>query len=144
MNDQDKNKVAVKDQVQTNQPTSTSDIARAMDQPTTQDKNAPAHRVPGDMGNNPNAMAPLLPANTADQLRQRWTDIQASFVDEPRQAVQEADGLVAQVIKQLADNFADTRSNMEAQWSRGDNVSTEDLRVALRRYRSFFDRLLSL
>ncbi len=144
MNDQDKNQVTVKDQTQTNQPTSTSDIAKAMDHPTTENKTAPAHRVPGDTGTDTNRPAPLLAISTADQLRQRWTDIQASFVDEPRQAVQEADALVAQVIKQLADTFADTRSNMETQWSRGDNVSTEDLRLALRRYRSFFDRLLSL
>ncbi len=144
MNDQDKNQTTLKNQTQANQPTSTTDLAKAMDHPTTQDKTAPAHRVPGDTGTSPDRPTPLFPTDTADQLRQRWTDIQASFVDEPRQAVQNADALVAQVIKQLADTFASTRSGMESQWSQGNNVSTEDLRVALRRYRSFFDRLLSL
>ncbi len=144
MNDQDKNQVNVKNQTQTTAPTSTSDIAKAMDTPATDLKTSPAHRVPGDTGTNANSPAPLLPTNTTDQLRRQWTDIQASFVDEPRQAVQQADALVAQTIKQLAQTFADTRSGMEAQWSQGNNVSTEDLRVALRRYRSFFDRLLSL
>ncbi len=139
MSEQDKNQTAVKDQ--TNQP-STADIANAMNQPVRDQQTAPAHRVPGT--DNDKDYAPLLATNQVDQLRTRWTDIQASFVDEPRQAVEQADALVAQVIKQLAQTFADTRSNLEGQWSRGDNVSTEDLRVALQRYRSFFDRLLSL
>jgi hypothetical protein len=64
-------------------------------------------------------------------------------VDEPRKAVEEADKLVASVMKRLAEGFANERSKLEKQWDRGDNVSTEDLRVALQRYRSFFDRLLS-
>jgi hypothetical protein len=69
--------------------------------------------------------------------------VQASFVDEPRKAVQEADNLVASVMKRLAEGFAKERSALEQQWDSGDNVSTEDLRVALQRYRSFFDRLLN-
>jgi hypothetical protein len=87
---------------------------------------------------------PLLPQNEASDLRERWTSIQAGFVDEPRRAVQDADGLVAQAMKRLAEMFADERSNLESQWDRGDQVSTEELRVALQRYRSFFDRLLSV
>jgi hypothetical protein len=67
-----------------------------------------------------------------------------AFVDEPRRAVEEADSLVAQVIKRLSEVFADERTNLERQWDRGDQISTEDLRIALRKYRSFFDRLLSL
>ncbi len=87
---------------------------------------------------------PLFPASEAEQLRGRWTDIQAGFVDEPRKAVEDADGLVAAAIKRMAETFAEERSRLEAQWDRGDEVSTEDLRVGLRRYRSFFDRILSV
>ncbi|HZQ35191.1 MAG TPA: hypothetical protein VFD32_04610 [Dehalococcoidia bacterium] len=87
--------------------------------------------------------ARLLDGSLTDELRRRWTDVQASFVDEPRQAVKQADGLVAEVMKQLAETFAQERSHLEQQWDRGGDVSTEDLRVALRRYRSFFERLLS-
>ena len=65
-------------------------------------------------------------------------------MDEPRDAVEQADGLVAEMMKRLAQVFADERGKLEEQWSRGDDISTEDLRQALRRYRSFFDRLLSV
>jgi hypothetical protein len=77
-------------------------------------------------------------------LWKRWDDIQAGFVDEPRQAVQEADSLVAETMQQLANTFARERNNLEQQWGRGGDVSTEDLRIAFRRYRSFFKRLLSV
>jgi len=86
----------------------------------------------------------LLAADEAGNLRSRWDAIQTGFVDEPRRAVEQADSLVAEVMQRLAQLFADERSKLEGQWSRGDNVSTEDLRVALQRYRSFFDRLLSI
>jgi len=88
--------------------------------------------------------APLLTSNEANDLRTRWDSIQAAFVDEPRKAVQQADGLVAETMRRLAETFADERGKLEAQWDRGDDVSTEDLRLALRRYRSFFNRLLSI
>ena len=65
-------------------------------------------------------------------------------MDEPRRSVEQADALVAEVIKRLAETFAEERSKLEGQWGRGDDVSTEDLRVSLRRYRSFFDRLLNV
>ena len=87
---------------------------------------------------------PLFPRDEADDLRGRWNAIQAGFVDEPRTAVEEADGLVAIAIKRVAETFADERAGLELQWDRGDDVSTEDLRLALRRYRSFFDRILSM
>lgn len=90
------------------------------------------------------AVTPLFTAHEADELRSRWSDIQGGFVDEPRRAVEEADGLVAAAIKRLAEVFAEERSKLESQWDRGDNISTEDLRVALQRYRSFFTRLLSV
>jgi hypothetical protein len=88
--------------------------------------------------------APLFSESSARELHDRWTDVQTGFVDEPRSAVEQADALVAEVMKRLADGFATERQALERQWSRGDDVSTEDLRVALRRYRSFFDRLLSI
>jgi hypothetical protein len=86
----------------------------------------------------------LFRAEDTERFRSRWTDVQAGFVDEPRRAVELADTLVAETIKRLAEGFAHERSQLEAQWSRGEDVSTEDLRLALRRYRSFFDRLLSV
>jgi len=88
--------------------------------------------------------ASLLPADETGTFRSRWDTIQTGFVDEPRQSVEQADSLVAGVMQRLAEVFADERGKLEDQWSRGDDVSTEDLRIALRRYRSFFDRLLSM
>jgi hypothetical protein len=87
---------------------------------------------------------PLLAADVVSQLRNQWTDIQAGFVDEPRRAVERADGLVADAIKRLAETFSNERAQLESQWDRGGDVSTEDLRQALQRYRSFFSRLLSV
>ncbi|HWW87961.1 MAG TPA: hypothetical protein VNZ26_30395 [Vicinamibacterales bacterium] len=88
--------------------------------------------------------AGLFEPGEAQRLRTRWTDIQAGFVDGPRDAVTQADGLVAEAMKKLAEVFANERSQLERQWDRGDNVTTEDLRLALRRYHAFFDRLLSV
>ena len=88
--------------------------------------------------------APLFPTNELEELRNRWSGVQTAFVDEPRRAVEQADGLVASAMKRLAEVFAEERSKLEQQWDRGDNVSTEDLRIALQRYRSFFHRLLSI
>jgi hypothetical protein len=90
------------------------------------------------------ATEPLFPSNELDGLRARWKDVQTAFVDEPRKAVEEADGLVASAMKRLAEVFAEERSGLEQQWDRGDHVSTEDLRVALQRYRTFFERLLTV
>jgi hypothetical protein len=86
---------------------------------------------------------PLLPADQTDRLSRRWDEIQASFVDRPETAVEEADALVADLMRRLTGTFADERSRLEAQWAKGDDVTTEDLRLALTRYRSFFERLLS-
>jgi len=87
---------------------------------------------------------PLFAQNDAQDFRSRWEKIQIGFVDEPREAVEHADELVASAIKRLAEVFAAERQKLEAEWGKSDNVSTEELRVALRRYRSFFDRLLSV
>jgi hypothetical protein len=87
---------------------------------------------------------PLFSESEMGEFRSQWIKIQTCFVDEPRGTVKDADKLVATVMQRLAEGFANERSGLEKQWDRGDNVSTEDLRVALRRYRSFFDRLLKL
>jgi hypothetical protein len=123
------------------------------DKLSTADMAAPASRAPHpDDGKAPAAdvaarkehSRALLAGNEAHDLRTRWESVQVGFVDEPRRAVQEADSLVAQTMKRVAEVFADERAGLERQWSEGQDVSTEDLRVALTRYRSFFDRLLSV
>jgi hypothetical protein len=86
---------------------------------------------------------PLLPQEQSERFSERWDEIQASFVDRPQEAVQEADALVSDLMQRLTGTFSNERDRLEAQWAKGDDVSTEDLRVALTRYRSFFDRLLS-
>jgi hypothetical protein len=87
---------------------------------------------------------PLLSNTVTQDLRARWQTIQTGFVDEPRRAVEEADALVAEAIKHLAESFAATRANLEREWDKGEDVSTEDLRQVLRRYRSFFSHLLEI
>jgi hypothetical protein len=88
-------------------------------------------------------LEPLLGADETGGFRERWQSIQSAFVDEPRQAVEQADSLVSELTQRLEQTFHDERENLESQWSRGDDVSTEDLRLGLQRYRSFFERLLS-
>ena len=87
--------------------------------------------------------ASLLPDNETERFTRRWQEIQAGFVDEPRTSVEQADALVADLMQRLAAGFSDERERLEGQWDRGDEISTENLRVALTRYRSFFDRLLA-
>jgi hypothetical protein len=86
----------------------------------------------------------LFSEDEARDFRKRWEQIQTEFVDEPRGSVEKADQLVASTIKRLAEVFAGERTRLEREWAKGDNVSTEDLRQALRKYRSFFDRLLAV
>ena len=85
----------------------------------------------------------LLARDDNEEFRRRWERIQTGFVDEPRETVEQADELVAQVMKRVAEGFATERERLEQQWGRGEDVSTEDLRVSLQRYRGFFERLLS-
>jgi len=85
----------------------------------------------------------VLPADRTAGYRGRWDDIQSRFVDDPRSSVEQADTLVLEVVQDLQTTFGSERTSLEAQWQSGEDVQTEDLRVALRRYRSFFDRLLS-
>jgi hypothetical protein len=92
----------------------------------------------------PDDRAPQLLEHDDDaEFQRRWQEIQTGFVDSPRETVERADELVAQVMKRLAEGFAAERERLEAQWGRGEDVSTEDLRLTLQRYRSFFQRLLS-
>lgn len=84
----------------------------------------------------------LLADNETSGFRMRWERIQVGFVDRPREAVQQADTLVAEVMRRLAETFADARGRLESEWSRGSDVGTEELRIALQRYRSFFELLL--
>ncbi|MEU5692750.1 hypothetical protein [Actinosynnema sp. NPDC020468] len=92
----------------------------------------------------PEEGTPLFTEDEAGGFRDEWRSLQADFVDSPRDAVQRADELVAQVIQSLATTFAEHKRTLEGQWQEGDQVETEELRLALRRYRSFFDQLLSV
>jgi hypothetical protein len=87
-------------------------------------------------------LEPLFDHDREQELRERWHRLQAHFVDEPRETVHDADALVAELLRDLARGFDDARSKLEGQWSSGEDASTEDLRLALQRYRSFFERLL--
>jgi hypothetical protein len=89
-------------------------------------------------------LVPLFEEDAARKFRSRWLAIQSKFVDDPSDSVKQADDLVADVIKNVTMNFANRRVSLEKQWNGGDNTSTEDLRIALKQYRSFFDRLLTL
>jgi len=134
----------------TEQPLSTSDLAAAVrDSSDDGGRVARDEAIPepttADAGPQETADSrePLLPGDQSERFTVRWQEIQASFVDEPRQSVEQADALVADLMQRLAAGFANERAGLEAQWDRGDEISTEDLRVALTRYRSFFDRLLA-
>lgn len=90
------------------------------------------------------ALAPLFEGDEAKKFRSRWLAIQSKFVDDPSDSVKQADDLVSDVIKSVTMNFSNRRIALEKQWNAEENTSTEDLRMAIKRYRSFFDRLLTL
>jgi hypothetical protein len=113
----------------------TEDIAATPEQNTARRPQPPAD-APSNVS--------LFTSDEAARVQERWNGIQTAFVDEPRRAVQDADALVAEMMKRLAEMFARERATLEQQWDRGDNVTTEDLRIALQRYRSFFGRLLAV
>ena len=140
-----------------NKPMSTRDIAEAADRVEAADRIQDVR--PDDVSRNiatsqgrtvdtvrdaHEGSVPLFDNAEGGGFRSRWEAIQTGFVDEPRTAVEQGDALVAEVMKRLAQMFADERATLEQQWARGDNVSTEDLRIALKRYRSFFERLLAV
>ena len=99
-----------------------------------------AHEVP--LIPSAGASAPLLNRQESEHFRTLWNEIQGKFVDDPRSAVQQADALVSEVIEQITQMFANEHSSLEGQWNKGNDVSTEDLRRSLQRYRSFFNRLV--
>jgi hypothetical protein len=125
--------------------TTSNEELRPVDMGTTPQPSAPVsmsnrgEQATGDEG----LREPLLPADRTAGYRGRWDDIQSRFVDDPRSSVEQADTLVLEVVQDLQTTFGSERGSLEAQWQSGEDVQTEDLRVALRRYRSFFDRLLS-
>ena len=86
--------------------------------------------------------AALLEPGESGRLRTRWNEIQGTFVDEPRTAVQQADALVSEVVENITQIFASELSSLKGQWNQGNDFSTEDLRKALQHYRSFFNRLV--
>jgi hypothetical protein len=141
-----------KDQPEPEENLTTADLAQGK-RPAAEDRPKPVlagrpgenqRSISSEPRTNSSDATPLFPNNELQDLRNRWSAVQTAFVDEPRSAVEQADGLVASAMKRLAEVFAEERSRLEQQWDRGDNVSTEDLRVALQRYRSFFQRLLSI
>ncbi len=88
------------------------------------------------------AATPLLPASKVGELRLLWNHIEAGFLDEPRRSVEEANKLLANAVQLVAEGFARERASLERQWESEGNVSTEELRLALKRYRAFFSRFL--
>src|SRR5262245_22425964 len=86
----------------------------------------------------------ILPQERCEQLKRTWLETQSSFIDEPREAVRKADGMVQELLSVISGRFEETRQGLEAEWNRGQEASTEALRVALQRYRALFDRLLAL
>ena len=127
----------------------TPDIAQTMAsaatrEPMPRDAHRADDRVREHVDETDDRPMPMFTGGESAGYRTQWDAIQTGFVDEPRRAVQEADALVALVMKRLSEVFTNERTSLERQWGEGDEISTEDLRVALRRYRSFFERLLSL
>jgi hypothetical protein len=97
-----------------------------------------------DEGEQPQEDRELFDDSELQSFRARWEQVQGEFVDEPRESVQKADDLVSDLVERLTSGFAETRSGLEEQWKKGEDASTEDLRVALTRYRAFFQRLLKV
>jgi hypothetical protein len=111
---------------------------------TPETASAPEAAREDEFGGEEERHAQLLETEEVTEMVVRWKAIQTNFVDEPRQAVQDADALVADLMQRLAQMFAAERGNLESQWAGGGNVSTEELRQGLQRYRSFFERLLAV
>ena len=128
----------------------TADLAAAAEAPPArQDRGREPQAVPRDAhpasaARDDEQLAPLFLSGPAQTFREQWDAVQIGFVDDPKQAVRRADELVAQVMKSLAETFSSERAKLEAQVDPTEQASTENLRVALRRYRSFFQRLLAL
>ena len=117
------------------EPLGTADLLRRADTPVAQEDGT-TRDIP--------ERNPLFPDTELNGFRQQWQEAQTQFVDDPKNAVRRADELVATLMKRLAEVFATEREKLEHDWDKGEEVSTEDLRQAIRRYRSFFDRLLAV
>jgi hypothetical protein len=120
----------------------TADLASAPRRPQARDHQEADRMAPASAHGEP--LAELFPTGVAQDFRSRWDAVQIGFVDDPKKAVKQADELVAQVMRSLADNFSRQRASIESDVGGSDQASTENLRLALRSYRSFFQRLLSL
>jgi hypothetical protein len=121
----------------------TADLAAAAEISTARKEPAIENQIYNESSDD-KQLAPLFLPDVAKDFRSRWDTVQRGFVDDPGQSVQQADELVAQVMKSLAETFSNERTKLETQVDQTDKASTENLRLALRRYRSFFERLLSL
>ncbi|WP_406169906.1 hypothetical protein [Streptomyces sp. NBC_00996] len=122
-------------------PEATADSSDARDEATADSSGARDEARGSDAGAE-DEIPQLLSAEDEEGFRARWQEVQSKFVDDPRDAVNTADALVADVMQRLAATFADHKQELEGQWNRGEQADTEDLRLALRHYRSFFNRLL--
>ncbi len=126
------------------------DLAIAVEIPTAQrevnlDRKDPAVKNQNsEVRSEAEQFGPFFPPDVAKDFRLRWDAVQMSFIDDPRQAARQGDELVAQVRKNITDIFSQERANLEAQLAQTDKASTENLRVTMRRYRSFFERILAL
>ncbi|MET7315965.1 hypothetical protein ABZX83_11280 [Streptomyces thermoviolaceus] len=112
-------------------------------EPETQPQDTPRSPDAGQAATAEEESPRLLSPEDEQGFRDRWKEAQSRFVDDPREAVHTADTLVAEVMQTLAATFAQHKQELESQWSQGEQADTEALRRALRRYRSFFNRLLS-
>ena len=124
----------------TDEPVAANERAAAETPETQEDHPASTDEMAAGRRHEPDA---LLPADVNTEFQGRWENLQTAFVDEPRRTVEQADQLVAEVMQRLAEGFAGERERLEQQWGRGEDISTEDLRITLQRYRAFFQRLLS-
>jgi hypothetical protein len=143
MNDMNQRNLSTADLAAAAQPAPSADEAERRRGERREDEKAEARRDEARSGDGRDQLAPLFPGDLAQQFRSRWDQVQSGFVDDPREAVRHGDELVAQVMKSLAESFAAERQKLEDQFRETDSASTENLRLAFRRYRSFFERLLS-
>jgi hypothetical protein len=122
------------------------DVVDTIDEPVENERHVEEriteNKAPADVTDE--ELAPLFEGDEAKKFRSRWLAIQSKFVDDPSASVKQADDLVSDVIKSVTMNFSNRRIALEKQWNGEENTSTEDLRMAIKRYRSFFDRLLTL
>ena len=122
----------------------TREIAGGVAAKPAQEQKRPEREGDAQVKTGPEEVTPLFDQAETEDFRSQWKSIQTKFIDDPRNCVERADELVARTVKRLAEIFAAERENLEHSWDRGENVSTEDLRIAVQRYRAFFDRLLSV